>query len=520
MNNANNNPRNLPDELSTGNRPPRYAEPPMGHSAPGSPVTRDYDTSDGVHSSLSAGAPREQHPAFGPTSEDIDTYDSQGQAKLLQNLARLRERRAAALASARPDDQNTFVTADQHLGNPAHEQPGLRLDERVDSGDAIRPYPNPVPHTGGGPSAAPQQHGQTTRVAPHGLYAALSPMPGGTGADGPAGTYLHGASSYAYLDEVPGAYPHSATSRPPVGVYIGEQAASHHSAHEDRTQEDELDADFMRSPEMQQAYVQWHARRGLAGPCLHEQQGHYGADVRAHTNGRSTQANSAATRNPGLTTTWNSECAFMASTAHARNPSRHTRFNGPGFAQDEMPEVFGGSDSAPSPAQRAAYTIATPTTIQTRAYIRPAPFELGDDLYDYLMDLATTVQAHGLDLDSWGAQAVMASVDTFYRGVLAPYLHVKLAPLWREVCAIVGDMIKPLVTPEIARRQLAEGRMDIYRPFLVFTQMFEKMHMLANIPKGSPEARTYFLCSLDRVVQRLLLNQFPTWIREGNLDAG
>ncbi|KAJ2807322.1 hypothetical protein H4R20_001333 [Coemansia guatemalensis] len=50
--------------------------------------------------------------------------------------------------------------------------------------------------------------------------------------------------------------------------------------------------------------------------------------------------------------------------------------------------------------------------------------------------------------------------------------------------------------------------------------MFEKMRMLANIPKGSPEACTYFLCSLDRVVQRLLLNQFPTWIREGNLGAG
>ncbi|KAJ2807321.1 hypothetical protein H4R20_001332 [Coemansia guatemalensis] len=480
MNNANNNLRNLPDELLTGNRPPRSAEPPMGRSAPGSPVTRNYDTSDGARSSLSAGIPREQHPAVGPTLEEIDAYDSQGQVKLLQNLARLRERRVAALASARPDNQNTFVTADQHLGNPTYKQPGLRLDERIDSGDVIRPYPNPVPHTGGGPSAVPQQHGQTTRVAPHGLYAALSPMPGGMGANGPASAYLHGVSSYAYLDEVPGAYPRLTTSRPPVRVDIGEQAASHHSAHEDRTQEDELDADFMRSPKMQQAYAQWHARCGLAGPRPHERQGHYGADVRVHgrteelrpgenrlpANSRPTQANTAATRNPGPTTTWNSERAFAASTARARNPSRHTRFNGPGFAQDETPEVFGGSDLAPSPVQRAAYTIATPTTIQTRAYIWPAPvtpgerqqwlpdklpqFELGDDSYDYLMDLATTVQAHGLDLDSWGAQAVMASVDTFYCGVLTPYLHVKPAPLWHEVCAIIGVMIKPLVTLEIA----------------------------------------------------------------------
>ncbi|KAJ2795750.1 hypothetical protein H4R20_005773 [Coemansia guatemalensis] len=212
------------------------------------------------------------------------------------------------------------------------------------------------------------------------------------------------------------------------------------------------------------------------------------------------------------------------------------RFNRLGSVQNETPEAFGGSDSALLPPLQPAYTIATPMTIQTRAYIRPVPvtpgkcqqclpdklpkFELGDDSYDYLMDLAMMIQVHGLDLDSWGAQAIMASVDTFYRGVLAPYLHVKPSPLWHEVCTIVGNMIKPLVMPEIARCQLAEGRMDIYCLFLVFMQMFEKMQMLTEIPKSSTEARTYFLHSLDCVVQRLLLNQFPLWIREGDLNAG
>ncbi|KAJ2076576.1 hypothetical protein H4R24_005624 [Coemansia sp. RSA 988] len=49
-----------------------------------------------------------------------------------------------------------------------------------------------------------------------------------------------------------------------------------------------------------------------------------------------------------------------------------------------------------------------------------------------------TVQAQGLDLDIWGAQAVMASVDTFYQGMLALYLHVKPSPCWHEGDLDVG----------------------------------------------------------------------------------
>ncbi|KAJ2808550.1 hypothetical protein H4R20_000822, partial [Coemansia guatemalensis] len=236
------------------------------------------------------------------------------------------------------------------------------------------------------------------------------------------------------------------------------------------------------------------------------------------------QVNTSTTCNLG-TTTWNLEHIFTASMACAQNPSHHNQSNGPGFVQNKTPEAFGGSNLVPPPLPRAVYTIATPMTIQTRAYICPGPmtlgkhqqhlpgklpqFELGDDLYDNLMDLVTMIQAHGLNLDSWGVQAVMALVDTFYQWVLTLYLHVKPSPLWRKVCTIMGNMIKPLVMLEIMQYQLAKGHLDIYCLFLVFTQMFEKMWMLNKIPKGSTEACTYFLCSLDHVVQWLLLNQSP-----------
>ncbi|KAJ2790178.1 hypothetical protein H4R20_007055, partial [Coemansia guatemalensis] len=384
---------------------------------------------------------------------------------------------------------------------------------------------------------------------PHGLYAALTPVPGSRTAEGYGDAYFHGTPSYAHLEEVPGAYPRSAFRRQNETNYEYIRAGYVRPATV-RLTETRLDngrVDFAHPLPERTEYEQWNddrdghrhyhphgqtvedvcgtrARpptqrqypdgygeeddggyvRALRGrpyqEATHDPRGSYDEEacsqrVRPPQEPQSS-GRSDPPRNPGPTTMWNSERAFAASTARMQNPSRSTRFNGPGFAQDETLEVFAGSSSAPPPRRTAAYTIATPMTIQMRAYIRAAPvmpgvrqqhlpeklpqLELGGDSYDYLMDLAMTIQAHGLDLDEWGTQGVMASVDVFYRGILAPYLHVKPSLLWPEVCEAVWDLIKPLVTPEITRRQLAEGWMDIYRPFLVFTQMFEKMRMLAD----------------------------------------
>ncbi|KAJ2808559.1 hypothetical protein H4R20_000819 [Coemansia guatemalensis] len=185
-------------------------------------------------------------------------------------------------------------------------------------------------------------------------------------------------------------------------------------------------------------------------------------------------------------TTWNSEHAFAASTACMQNPSCSTHFNGPGFVQDEMPEVFASSSSAPLPCRTTTYMITMPMMIQTWAYIRVAPvmpgvcqqclpeklpqLELGGDSYDYLMDFAMMIQAHGLDLDEWGAQGIMASVDVFF---------TERSP---------------------GRDSAGDAHTDVR--------------------KDSSEARCYFLGSLDRVVQLLLLAQFPLWVQEGDLDVG
>ncbi|KAJ2802060.1 hypothetical protein H4R20_003427, partial [Coemansia guatemalensis] len=405
-----------------------------------------------------------------------------------------------------------------------------------------------------------------TRVAPHGLYAALMPVPGSRTAEGYGDAYFHGTPSYAHLEEVPSTYPRSAfrCQNEMNYEYVRAGYARPATVRSTETRLDNGQVDFAHPLPECTEYEQWNdncdgrrhyhphgqtvedVRRMHARPptqrqypdgygeeddggyvrascghpyqeATHDPRGSYDEEA-CSQRARPPQEPQSSGRsdppcNPGPMTMWNSERAFAASTARMQNPSCSTCFNGPGFAQDEMPEVFAGSSSAPPPRRTTAYMITTPMTIQTRAYIRAAPvtpgvcqqrlpeklpqLELGGDSYDYLMDLVTTIQAHSLDLDEWGAQGVMASVDVFYRGILAPYLHMKPSLSWPEVCETVWDLIKPLVTPEIAWRQLAEGQMDIYRPFLVFTQMFEKMRMLADVRKDSSEAHCYFLGSLD-----------------------
>ncbi|KAJ2807135.1 hypothetical protein H4R20_001404 [Coemansia guatemalensis] len=548
----NNNPRNLPDELLSGNHPPRRVYVLPGRSEPNTLVPREYDASDGARSSVSAGAEDAQHVAGSPHSAEEVAHLQQENARSRQEINHLRAFFATVPMRARPAEQETFVTACPHGRDTMQEQSDLRLDESTEPGVMIRPYPNPVP------LFTPRPRGQTTHVSTHGLYAALSPVTGGVGVTDATSEYLHGTPSYAHLDEVPGAYPRAATGHQAGAPPVRGCADSQPSVHAGHLGDIGEVAEFLNTPEVCQAYDQWCIERGEVNLHRQEQgashepdhatrgQPNYGdgSELRPPRNERQDQPPVPTIRNAGGATTWDLDRVFAASTACVQNlthqpaqqPSRHTRFNGPRFVQEETPEVFAEEHSAPLPRQRATYTIATPMTIQTRAYIRPAPvtpgerqqrlpdklpqFELGGDLYDYLMDLATTVQAHGLDLDIWGAQAVMASVDMFYRGVLVPHLHVKPSLTWKEVCNIVWDLIKPLVAPEIARCQLAEGRMDIYRPFLVFTQVFKKMRMLAAISKDSEEARSYFLGSLDQVVKGMLLSQFPLWVRDSDLDAG
>ncbi|KAJ2795749.1 hypothetical protein H4R20_005772 [Coemansia guatemalensis] len=110
----------------------------------------------------------------------------------------------------------------------------------------------------------PNQCRQTSRVSPLRLYMAVLPMPGGTGPDGLASRYPQETTSYAYLDAVPGAYLQSGAARQTSVSQSGEHVGPLQTAPEINHDKQALHAEFARSPELQQAFVQWHAQCGNA----------------------------------------------------------------------------------------------------------------------------------------------------------------------------------------------------------------------------------------------------------------
>ncbi|MGH8963711.1 MAG: dUTP diphosphatase, partial [Actinomycetes bacterium] len=71
-----------------------------------------------------------------------------------------------------------------------------------------------------------------------------------------------------------------------------------------------------------------------------------------------------------------------------------------------------------------------------------------------------------------------------------------------------------------AGRRLGMLRMDVYEPLLCYPQKFEKLRMLSGLRRDSKDVRTHFLSGLDREVRIMFTGRFPTWLENGNLDAG
>ncbi|KAJ2796655.1 hypothetical protein H4R20_005461 [Coemansia guatemalensis] len=205
----NNNPRNLPDELLSPNRPPRRSTAPVSHSEPGTPRPRDHGATDQRFGNAARDAPGTQLFNSADDPQVDNAFDRRRMTPRRRQLDQFRER----LGLARPtgvENPPTFVTASQMPGNPAQGHATMRLDKRVASGAEIRGYPSPLPPTSGSAPLSPRHPGQVTRVAPHGLYAALTPVLGSRTAEGYGDAYFHGTPSYAHLEEVPGTYPRSA----------------------------------------------------------------------------------------------------------------------------------------------------------------------------------------------------------------------------------------------------------------------------------------------------------------------
>ncbi|KAJ2807136.1 hypothetical protein H4R20_001405 [Coemansia guatemalensis] len=135
---------------------------------------------------------------------------------LEREMARLRGK-LPANSHTGAENQQTFVTARQAPGNSAQGRPAFRLDEGINTGAEIRAYPAPLPSANRRVPTAPCPHNQVTRVVPHGLYAAVAPVPGRVVAETFDSTHVHGMPSYAHLKGVPSIHPHYTSGRQDFG---------------------------------------------------------------------------------------------------------------------------------------------------------------------------------------------------------------------------------------------------------------------------------------------------------------
>ncbi|KAJ2809218.1 hypothetical protein H4R20_000282 [Coemansia guatemalensis] len=90
-------------------------------SEPNTLVLRDYDVSDRARSSVSAGAEDAQHVAGNPHSPEEFAHLQQENARSRQEINHLRAFFATIPMRARPDEQDTFITACQHGGDTTQE---------------------------------------------------------------------------------------------------------------------------------------------------------------------------------------------------------------------------------------------------------------------------------------------------------------------------------------------------------------------------------------------------------------
>ncbi|MGH8965359.1 MAG: hypothetical protein ACRDXB_08530, partial [Actinomycetes bacterium] len=231
----------------------------------------------------------------------------------------------------------------------------------------------------------------------------------------------------------------------------------------------------------------------------------------------------------GISTSWDSEAAFAAST-----PGYHARSRGPStFAPQMTPTSREHNRQAPP------VMMATPWTVGTNVFAYDAgdrdkataqgprklpenlpKLALNGDSYDFAMEMARALQARRYNLDEWGAEAVLLSVDQRYADAMTHALQRDPRPTWKEVVRTLLRYALARLTSVEARRRLGMMRMDIFEPLLCYPQKFEKLRMLSGMRRDAREVRTHFLSGLDREVRIMFTGRFPTWLEDGKLDEG
>ncbi|KAJ2607677.1 hypothetical protein H4S08_004744 [Coemansia sp. RSA 1365] len=231
----------------------------------------------------------------------------------------------------------------------------------------------------------------------------------------------------------------------------------------------------------------------------------------------------------GISTSWDSEAAFAASML-----GYHTCSGGSmTFMLQMIPTLKEHNRHVPLVMMATPWTVGTnvfaydagdrdkSTTQRLRKLPENLPkLALKVNSYDFAMEMACTLQARRYNLDEWGAEAILLSVDQCYADAMMHALQRDLLPTWKEVIKMLLRYAPARLTLVEAGRCFGMMRMNIYNLLLCYPQKFEKLHMLSGICHDTREVRTHFLSSLDREVCIMFTGHFPTWLEDSKYDEG
>ncbi|KAJ2607218.1 hypothetical protein H4S08_004899 [Coemansia sp. RSA 1365] len=139
---------------------------------------------------------------------------------------------------------------------------------------------------------------------------------------------------------------------------------------------------------------------------------------------------------------------------------------------------------------------------------------LNGNSYDFVIEMACTLQTCRYNLDKWGAKALLLSVDQHYADAIMHILQQDPCPTWKEGVKMLLLYAPARLTSVEIGRCLGMMCMDILKILICYPQNSEKLHMLSGTRHNASEVQTHFLSGLDYEVRIMLTGRFPTYLEE------
>ncbi|KAI8318230.1 hypothetical protein GQ54DRAFT_322526 [Martensiomyces pterosporus] len=121
-----------------------------------------------------------------------------------------------------------------------------------------------------------------------------------------------------------------------------------------------------------------------------------------------------------------------------------------------------------------------------------------DDPVDFVIDIENLVVSSVMDIDVRGPSAMVSRVNCALGRLILEKCNGRNPATWAIACELFLELYPPSMTKGHAREKLRRLRMDVYKPFYVFTYEFDKLCRTAGLDEHDQEPFDHFLRALPK----------------------